>query len=101
MQAFILRMKAVISSYAVGGCCFTSPAPPCMPARAGGAACRAGSRPGQNERLARFVANTADHGFESVRSLRSEVFAQSKAVEQRQRVDIQNLARGPSGVDGE
>src|SRR5262245_54172404 len=51
------------------------------------------SRSGQNERLARFVADAADHGFESVRSLWCEVLAQSEAVEQRQRVDIQNLAR--------
>ncbi len=51
------------------------------------------SRPGRNERLARFVANTADHGFESVRSLRSKVLAQSEAVEQCQRIDIKNLAR--------
>src|SRR6266849_3051837 len=53
----------------------------------------AGSRSGQNERLTRFVANTSDHGFESVRSLWSEVLTQSEAVEQRQRVDIENLAR--------
>src|SRR5262249_50699238 len=51
------------------------------------------SRSGKNERLARLVANTSDHGFESVRSLRGEVLAQSKAVEQCQRVDIENLAR--------
>src|SRR5229473_3135530 len=51
------------------------------------------SRSCQNECLARFIADAADHGFESVRSLWCEVLAQSEAVEQRQRVDIQNLAR--------
>src|SRR5262249_53057324 len=63
--------------------------------------CPAVSRPGQNERLARFVANAADHGLESVRTLWREVLAKPEAVEQRQRVDIKNVAGAISRVEGE
>src|SRR5215475_8775765 len=59
------------------------------------------SRSGQNECLARFVANAADHGFKSVRSLWREVLAKPEALEQRQRVDIKNVAGAISRVEGE
>src|SRR5262249_13358508 len=66
-----------------------------------GAPSDGGHPPGQNKRLARFVANTADHGLEPVRSLRREVLPQSETLEQRQRVDVKDPARRFSRVKGE
>ncbi len=47
---------------------------------------------GMRERLSRVVANAANHGRESVRSLRGQVGAKSEMVEQRHGVDFQNPA---------
>src|SRR6185437_2296126 len=50
------------------------------------------------ERRTGFGADAFDHGAQSIRALRRQVFAQPDASEQRFRVDLQNILRALAGI---
>src|ERR1051325_2007618 len=56
---------------------------------------------GDRQGRARVGLDTLDHRLEAVRTLRREVFAQAKLVEQRDCVALEDLARVFAGVEGE
>src|SRR5262249_19735137 len=56
---------------------------------------------GHRESRTRIGLDALDHRLESIRALRREVFAQPELVEQRDRVALDDLARGLARVKGE